>query len=135
MRLINLLFSYVESNNLGEVYPAPLDVELDKFNIYQPDILFVSKARKEILQERVKGAPDFVVEILSQNKKHDLGEKMEGYGKFGVKEYWVIDPENKTLIIYQNKDGEMKEVANLTKEDTAVSNTIPGFEVALSQLF
>ena len=69
--LYRILTAHCEKEQLGEVYFAPLDVRFSEYNILQPDLIFVSNARKHILQERINGAPDFVVEILSKNRKYE----------------------------------------------------------------
>ena len=88
--------SFLTENNLGELFFAPFDVFLDeKSNAVQPDILVVLNESEHIIDESstIHGVPDFIIEILSPgNKKHDLVTKKELYERFGVKEYWVIDP-------------------------------------------
>lgn len=90
---------FLTENNLGELFFAPFDVFLDeKSNAVQPDMLVVLNESKHIIDESstIHGVPDFIIEILSPgNKKHDLVTKKELYERFGVKEYWVIDPVEK----------------------------------------
>lgn len=95
--LSSALFHYVEKNELGEVYYSPIDVFLDEIsNAVQPDIVFFYKeTRVKTTNSGLHGTPDFIIEILSGgNSKHDLITKKDLYQKFGVKEYWVIDPES-----------------------------------------
>ena len=83
---------------LGKVFFAPLDLYLDEHsNVVQPDILFIAKKNPLVIDNRgLKGVPDLIIEILSPgNKKYDLAKKRKLYEKFGVKEYWVVDPETK----------------------------------------
>lgn len=89
--------SFVEGNEIGEVFFAPVDVYLNNKNAFQPDILFILKDRKDIIKEQgVYGAPDLVIEVLSKRtRKNDLGKKKDVYESTGVKEYWVVDPETK----------------------------------------
>ena len=89
---------FVRSNKLGKVFFAPLDLYLDEHsNVVQPDILFIAKKNPLVIDNRgLKGVPDLIIEILSPgNKKYDLAKKRKLYEKFGVKEYWVVDPETK----------------------------------------
>lgn len=103
--LINLLHAidrFVREKDLGEVYIAPLDVVLDRARplILRPDLLFVSHARRHILQERIEGAPDLVVEILSPGSAlRDRTEKTVWYGQYGVREYWLVDPETRAIEV------------------------------------
>jgi Uma2 family endonuclease len=86
-----LLSLSIKKSKAGKIRFAPLDVHFDKKNIFQPDLLFISNERKEIIQRFIQGAPDLIGEILSSNRSHDLGEKKEVYGKYNVLEYWAID--------------------------------------------
>src|SRR3990167_1134525 len=97
-----LLEKFVTENDLGEVFYAPYDVYLDDENVVQPDIMFISKGRSKIIGEKnLQGAPDLVVEILSESTAYrDLIQKKKLYAKFGVKEYWIVVPEEKTIDIY-----------------------------------
>ncbi len=83
----------------GEVFYAPLDVTLTSSNVLQPDILFVSGARKEIIREaRIDGPCDLVIEIISPtSRRKDRLQKMVIYRKAGVPHFWLVDPEANTL--------------------------------------
>jgi Uma2 family endonuclease len=94
---------FVINNKLGEIFYAPIDTYLDDLNFYQPDLVFVSEAQKEILSEGglIEGVPDLVIEILSPSTgKYDRGSKMRVYEQHGVKEYWIIDLANKIIEVY-----------------------------------
>ena len=98
-KLLSGLYVFVNKDDKGEVFTAPFDVFLDEeSNAVQPDIIFVSKENSKIIDEEttIHGVPDLLIEILSPgNRKHDLVTKKDLYEKFGVKEYWIIDPETK----------------------------------------
>ncbi len=81
---------------------SPLDIFFDGNNALQPDIVFISNENMNIVKDgRVKGAPDVIVEILSPgNKKHDTERKKPLYEKFGVKEYFIVDPKTKEVFSY-----------------------------------
>ena len=114
---------------------CPLDVELDNGNVYQPDVFFISKDNQSIIREKVKGTPDFIAEVLSGNRNHDLKEKKENYGKHGVKEYWLIDPDNKSVSKLENKNGQMIEIETVSNTGDVKSKVIQGFTISLAQLF
>jgi Uma2 family endonuclease len=99
MRLSFLLFGLIEESGLGRVFSAPTDVQLTDHDIVQPDLLVISKERsKMITPVKIKGIPDLVVEILSPaTKDNDLNLKKELYQKSGVKEYWIVDPDDQSL--------------------------------------
>ncbi len=101
-KLLGRMFPYTEENQLGEIFVAPFDVYLDEHaNAVQPDIIFVSKKNEGIVKDHIHGVPDLLIELLSPgNKSHDTVKKKNLYEKFGVKEYWIIDPETKESIGY-----------------------------------
>ena len=89
---------FVRPRKLGKVFYSPIDVYLNSKNAFQPDIVFISKRRFEIIDwnKGIMGAPDLVIEVLSKgNQKYDLNEKKEIYQQAGVLEYWVVNPETK----------------------------------------
>jgi Uma2 family endonuclease len=102
-KLTVALDKLVTEKKLGEVFYAPIDVYLDDLNFYQPDLVFISEAQKEILSEEglIEGVPDLVIEILSPSTgKYDRGGKMRVYEQHGVKEYWIVDLANKLIEVY-----------------------------------
>lgn len=104
------LYNYLDKNKFGTVYLAPLDVYLDEeSNALQPDISVVLNNGKARVDENgfIHGAPDLIVEILSSgNREYDLVKKKNLYERFGVKEYWVVDPETRLAQGFGLKNGE-----------------------------
>jgi len=133
IKLVNLLYFYVENNYLGWVFDSPADVILDKFNTVQPDILFISKDNKyKIKRNGVCGAPDLVVEIISPSSiDYDRTIKKDIYEKFGVKEYWLIDIDNKTIEVYENIDGIFTLYSCADENGHIISKILPGFDAEL----
>ena len=100
-----LFHDYVKKNKGGCIpYVSPVDVELEseKDTIVQPDVMILCKDRMDRLKRgRIYGGPDLVVEVLSPStKRKDCIEKLHNYEKGGVREYWVVDPDDKTIIVY-----------------------------------
>jgi len=97
------LFFYVSKNQLGEVRVAPYDVYFNRKNVYQPDIVFVAKENiNKIKEDGLHGAPDLVIEILSpRTAKYDLEDKKDIYERYGVKEYWAVDPVSKQIYFFK----------------------------------
>lgn len=137
LSLVKKLDDFVELHQLGLVLEAPMDVELDDDNVFQPDILFISRERFHIIKEgrKIKGAPDLVVEILSTNKKYDQEEKKYLYELHEVREFWLVDVKKKQVEVYENvrKEFVLKQKAYLG--DTIRSILLPGFTIAADYLF
>lgn len=114
-RIVTLLSAsmtlFVEENKLGEIYVSPFDVYLDDYaNAVQPDIVFVRKENLNIIKDHIHGVPDLLVEVLSPgNKNHDAIKKKGLYERFGVKEYWIIDPETKEALGFALKNNRYAE--------------------------
>jgi len=114
----------------GRAIVSPIDVVFADHSIVQPDVIYVSKARAGILRERVEGAPDLVVEILSAaTARRDLGEKLRLYAESGVVEYWIIDPTLETFEFLENTPAGFR----VRPPEGAVyrSAAIPGLELDL----
>ena len=137
LSLVKKLDDFVEQHELGLVLEAPMDVELDDDNVFQPDILFISNARLDIIREgrKIKGAPDLVVEILSTNKKYDQEEKKYVYELHDVLEFWLVDVKKKQVAVYENVRKEFVLLQKAYAGDTVRSKILPGFEVAAEYLF
>jgi Uma2 family endonuclease len=90
----------------GLLFVAPLDTFLADHSVVQPDVLYISAARRSILQERIEGAPDLLMEILSPGMaRRDRYEKLLLYAQSGVREYWIVDPQEQWIQFLGNEDG------------------------------
>ncbi|MDE0313154.1 MAG: Uma2 family endonuclease, partial [Caldilineaceae bacterium] len=102
----------------------------------QPDLLFISNERAEIItHDNVRGAPDLVVEILSPTTAdRDRTIKLDMYTTHGVKEYWMVDPDSRTVIVLLRGESRF-EVSGIYGEDQILcSPTLEGFTVALWEI-
>jgi len=100
-----ILRQFVQEKGLGRVYHAPLDVvmgEGEEREVVQPDIFFISEEReKTIAEEEIRGAPDLVIEVTSPaTEDRDRHYKKTLYARHGVREYWIVDPNGKTIEVY-----------------------------------
>ncbi len=131
------LNAYVAERNLGELFYAPVDVYLSEHETYQPDIVFVAAERKHILKANyIEGAPDLVVEILSPSTGYyDLATKKDTYEAQGVKEYWVVDPNAKTIEIFENLDGRFVSVAKQREIGSVHSQLLPELQLNVEDVF
>lgn len=136
MRLSVRLRQFVDSHRLGEVFGAHFDVLFSEFDVVEPDILYISNARAGVLTNKnVQGAPDLAVEVLSEGtEKRDRTIKLKLYSKFGVEEYWTIDPNGPSAGIYRRGGEGLALVAKLSAEDDLASPMFPGFSVPLHEL-
>lgn len=133
-----LLYEYVElKQKLGKVYDAPVDVYLEDEETYQPDIIFISNNRLGIIKkEKIEGAPDLIIEILSPSTAYyDLVHKKEIYAKYRVKEYWIVDPMGKWIELYKNVNGAFLLTTKARKGESVCSEILAGFKVALDAIF
>ena len=139
-RLGSRMFIFSEDNDLGRVFFSPTDVVLSDDSgteVVQPDILFISKGREEIITDaNIQGAPDMVVEILSpSSSRRDWKYKRELYAKYGVKEYWIVDPANRIVSVVMPQVGVLRVKGPYVEGDTLVSVALEGFEVGVSEIF
>lgn len=132
MRLSSRLHVFAEENRLGEVLAAPTDVLLSRHDILQPDILFISNQRSRIITEKnIQGAPDLVVEILSEStRKLDEKIKLARYELLGVSETWIVDPLADRVHVFR-QDGK----SVLSVGDVLTTPLLPGLEIPLRYLF
>lgn len=137
LRLALMLQRFVVENSLGEVYVAPFDVKFSETEVYQPDLLFISADRLTIIAEQqVNGAPDLVVEVLSPaTGYYDLTKKRRVYEVSGVKEYWIVDPTERTVEVLENVEGTYKTAAKAHQKGRVPSRVLEGFEIDLERLF
>ncbi len=137
--LYGLLFEFVRQNKSGILLSAPTDVVFSDMDVVQPDLLFVSRGRESIItDDNIQGAPDLVVEILSEStRRTDEIIKRKLYQKHGVAEYWIIDPEVDTIKIYRLAVKTYPQAIELTLEgeDRLTSPLFPGWELPLQELF
>ncbi len=114
-KIFSQLNHHVEDCELGEVFFAPVDVYLNNKNVYQPDIFYISNEKKETIKNRgIFGAPDLIIEILSEDRNYDLKKKKQVYEQSGVKEYWVVDPETKWAEGFVLENNQFKSVGETT---------------------
>ena len=101
-QLVTIFNNFVLEKQLGKVYPSPIDVFFDKYNNMQPDVLFIKNDRNFIITNNgIEGHPDLIVEVLSPSTfRNDRKEKMNLYLRFGVSEYWIVDPKNQSVEVY-----------------------------------
>ena len=138
VKLTTRLGLFIEGRALGTLLTAPCDVFLSDSNIVQPDLLFVSREREHLLSdgEKVRGAPDLVVEILSPSTADkDRGSKRELYGRHGVAEYWLVDPIAETVSIHRQRGGVLAAADTFSRGQMLRSPLLAGLELRLDDVF
>lgn len=135
--LYSRLKDFVLKNDIGKVIYAPCDVYFDEENVVQPDILFISKNRLNIIGEKnIQGAPDLVIEIISENSVYrDMVQKKRLYARFGVREYWIVIPEEEEIEIYLLKDNTYQHHKTYGKANTLESPSLKGLTIVLKEIF
>ncbi len=134
-----LMWDFVKRKRLGVVFDAPIDVVLDEHNVLQPDIVFVSKDRLDIIKDKaIHGAPNLVVEVVSPSTLgRDTVRKKAIYEKFGVKEFWIVYPEMKCVEVLVLEKGEytLYDEGCLESRTEVKSKVIKGFKAKLEEVF
>lgn len=131
-----LLRAFTRKAGLGMVFVAPFDVVLSEQTVVQPDLLYVSQGRHAIVERRgVFGAPDLVVEILSPSTaQRDLETKRALYGKYGVREYWIIDPVARSVDVLTQQGSGLDLWQRYEVTATLHSPLLPGLAVNLAEI-
>ncbi len=127
-----------EDRGLGFAMIAPIGVFMEGASPVQPDFLFVSAERADIIRDRrIYGAPDLVVEVMSPGSAdYDEGVKLEAYAAAGVPEYAVINPAERTLTYYRLiAPGEYAEGRMLRDSDAVTFDCLPGLQAPVAALF
>jgi Uma2 family endonuclease len=131
------LANYLAAHPLGVLYSAPFDVYLTETDVFQPDLLIVLNENRGILTEAgAEGTPDLVVEILSSKTRQlDLVHKKRAYARMGIKELWIIDPDQKEVTIYRFDQHPADSVEQFSGQGEVSSPLLPGFKMALTEVF
>lgn len=137
MKLGTRLDSYVEEANLGVVFSAPTDVVLTQTDVVQPDLIFISSERAGIVTTaNIQGAPDLIVEIRSDSTaERDETLKRQLYEECSVQEYWLVDPEARTITVLLLGEDGYAEAATYTEGHTLTSPMLEGFAADLDEIF
>jgi Uma2 family endonuclease len=130
---------YLDSNPIGLVVPGP-GVIFSEISGVIPDVIFISNERRDEIAsgERVMGAPDLVIEIVSpgaENERRDRVVKRQLYGRCGVKEYWIVDPGSRAIEIYLNDGNSLNLSATLGEQDEITSSVLPGYRCNVRDIF
>src|ERR1700741_1003512 len=137
-RLVIAVGNYLEEHPLGQIFFAPLDIVLSPHDVVEPDLMFISHARREIVTvNNIQGAPDLLIEVLSpSNKRYDEVTKHALYERTGVGEYWIVDAvRNIVRVFRRNAAGRYEIAGELSNNDTLTSPLFPTLDIRLSRIF
>jgi Uma2 family endonuclease len=135
MRLTVFLDEFVRSAKAGRVFVSPLDVVLSEHRVVQPDVFFISNANRDIIQDRIRGVPDLAVEVISPGSwKRDRVEKKALYEQVGIAEYWIVDPESRSIEVFALVKGVYQLHSRAADLEAAKSKLVPGFKISFRQL-
>jgi Uma2 family endonuclease len=135
--LFAILHAHVRAHGLGEVYVAPFDVILDPRTTVVPDLVFVTGERLDIVAERgVEAAPDLLVEVLSPGTaRRDRVRKLNAYTRHGVRHYWLVDADAKTVEAFELVEGAYRLAAAVGGDDELRPGVFPGLAISLPDLW
>jgi len=128
---------YLDSARTGIIFVSPIDVVISRFDVVQPDIIYIGREKRSIITEKnIQGVPDLIIEILSEGSlREDRLIKRKLYEKCGVAEYWIIDPFGDSAAIYTRMGDRLKKTLEFEGEDVLESPFFPGFALSLPELF
>jgi Uma2 family endonuclease len=131
------LANYLSSHPVGVFYNAPFDVYLTETDVFQPDLVIVLNENRGVLTDAgVEGAPDLVIEILSpKTRQLDLVQKKRVYARRGIKELWIIDPDQEEVTVYRFDQDPAEPVKKLRQEAALTSPLLPGLKIVLPDIF
>jgi Uma2 family endonuclease len=140
LRLAVSLANYLDAHQIGEVLYAPTGVILSNFDCVEPDLLVVLNDQAGIITEKhISGAPAIVIEILSPSTgRRDKGLKRSLYERFGVREYWLVDPARDIVSTFlRSAAGRFVPAGDVTlaNSGTLASSLLPGWSIELAKLF
>jgi Uma2 family endonuclease len=132
-----ILANYLSTHPIGVLYDAPFDVYLTDIDVFQPDLLIVLNENRAILTDGgAEGAPDLVVEVLSpKTRQLDLVNKKRVYARMGVKELWIIDPDERDLTTYRFDQDPTEPMARISGQREVSSPLLPGLAIPLADIF
>jgi Uma2 family endonuclease len=135
--LHRILSTHVFANHIGRLLLAPTDVILAVTTVLQPDLVFVGNDQSQVVTTRgVEGAPTLVVEILSPTTyRTDRVTKAQLYAKYNVPNYWLIDPDQRTLEAYELIIDHYDLTASARDAEVFAPSLFPGLSIQVSDLW
>ena len=139
-KLVLAIGNYLSEHPIGEILPG-VGVVFDEYNGVIPDLVFATheRMRKATAAGRFRAAPEIVIEILSpgaSNERRDRNVKLALYAARGVDEYWIVDPENRSVEVHRRDLGGILVFSeNIQQDGELTSGLLPGFGFRVDSLF
>jgi Uma2 family endonuclease len=136
-----MIWNYLEAHPIGRVFTSRLDVVFSRFDVVEPDIMYVSheRAKTVLTTADLQGAPDLVIEIGSPStRQRDETIKRHLYERSGVSAYWVVDPDIDVVRVYtRSSDSGFGRPVELSREagDVLTTNLLPALDLPLTRIF
>jgi Uma2 family endonuclease len=121
------LYAHVRENRIGVLFSSPAHVILAEHTHYEPDLCFVASQRRSIIKESyIEGAPDLIIEVISEsNRSHDTVVKFRDYARFGVREYWLVDPRENVISTWRLHEDHYELLARAAPGVKVTSQVLP----------
>jgi Uma2 family endonuclease len=135
--LFRALDRHVRTHRLGRMWFAPLDVVLDARQalIVQPDLMFISNERAAIVTDRVRGAPDLVIEVLSpQPRVGRTEERTRWFADYGVRECWLVHQDRREVAVLEFTERRLSQRSIRQAGDPIRSGVLPEFDETLESM-
>ncbi len=129
--LARAFHAFVSAHDLGKVYLSPSDVVLSERRVVPPDLVFIARERLGIVRDCIRGVPDLTLEVISEASwRRDRLEKKALYEQYGVREYWLADPDSRTIEVYALVKGAYRLHAKASAGQVARSKLLVGFSLS-----
>ncbi len=136
LRFYRRLFDWVEPRGLGKAVASPIDMVLSPHRVVQPDVAFIAKDRLHIIERVIMGPADLVAEVVSLGgRNRDRIEKRDLYEQYGVREYWIIDPESNTVDVLALESGRYTLDSRAAAGESVSSRILPGLKMNTNELW
>ena len=135
-KLGKLVERFVLERDLGEFYMHPIHVALSEHFQYEPDLCFIGKGRDDDPESPIfSGPPDLVIEVISEsNRTHDTVVKYRDYERFGVREYWLVDPREQHIRVFALEGKEYVSLGVFGRGDMVVTRVLDGLTLDPAQV-
>jgi Uma2 family endonuclease len=135
--MMTALHLFLNEHSIGQFIQGPYALRLGKDHIRVADIMFAfNEHKKRITNRYFRGAPDWIIEVIVEETRHtDEVEKVQAYARAGVLEYWTVDLDNQTVRVYSLQASEYELHTTYSAGDIAQARTIPGFTIAIDEVF